>query len=144
MRYIEHIRDVLQSLFYFFDVKVLFAAICGFWAFLFGADSGAVMSALIALMMFDLATGTTAAFMRKEVSSRRAAKTPLKFGVYLVLVSAAHLADTAVFSGLYLQETMIAFLALTELISILENAGKMGIAVPKQLMKRLEVLRNER
>lgn len=146
MHYVELLRSVFTSLGHFLDIKIAGAALMGAVAFLFGLDHTTAMLSLIALMVFDLITGTIAATFpgQEGISSRRAAKTPLKFGVYLLLVSAAHLADASVYTGIFLQETMIAFLALTELISILENAGKMGIAVPKQLTEKLTKLRDSK
>ncbi len=44
----------------------------------------------------------------------------------------------------YLDETIIAFLCLTELISVLENTGKMGYAIPAQLLNKLKSWRDEK
>lgn len=144
MHYIEHIRNILASLGHFFDLKLCGAAMIGLYSFFFGADLKLAMLSLIALMVFDLLTGTAVAWMKGNVSSRAAVKTPFKFGIYLMLVSAAHLTDVAVFHGLYLEQTMIAFLALTELISIIENAGRAGFAIPKKLLSRLEMIRDSK
>ena len=44
----------------------------------------------------------------------------------------------------YLDDTIIAFLTLTELISIIENTGKMGYAIPKKLLLKLKSIRDEK
>jgi len=134
---------VFESLGFLFDLKIVGAAAFAAYSFLFGVDGTAAMLALIALMVIDLITGTLAAAVPggPGISSRRAAKTPLKFAVYLMLISSANLADSAIFEGLYIQKTMIAFLALTELISILENSGKLGFGIPKKLLKQLQIYR---
>lgn len=146
MHYLDHIKAIFLSLAHFVEIKLVGAFAWGIYTFLFGFDLNAAMLALIALMVFDLLTGTAAAAMDggEGISSRRAAKTPIKFGVYLTLVSAAHLTDSAVFGVFYIQETMVAFLALTELISIIENAAKMGYGVPSGLLSRLKSMRDNK
>lgn len=145
MHYLDQLKEVFGALGHFLDIKLALSLILTLASFLFGVDMQTAMISLVVLMVFDLIMGTTAACMKtgEGLSSRKAAKTPLKFGVYLLLVSAAHLTDSAIFNGLYIQETMIAFLALTELISILENAGRMGIAVPQKLMDKLKEVREK-
>ena len=142
MHYLDSINEVLQSLGDLLGLKTIMASLLGLSVFLIGTEALMPFYALMALMVFDLITGTAVAWREEKISSRRAVKTPFKFAVYLMLVSAAHLSDVAVFGGAYIQETMIAFLALTEFISILENTGKLGFAIPKKLLKRLEQIRD--
>lgn len=136
---------VFASLEHFFIVKFLGAVAVAAAAFLFGVDLNAAMLALLVLMTMDLITGISAAYVCGEmIESRRAFKSALKLGVYCILVASAHLADVAVFGGLHIQEGMIAFLALTELVSLLENAGKMGYGVPRRLLNQLRTLRDSK
>lgn len=146
MSYLDHIKSVFLSLGDLFSVKAVGAAALATYAFLFDVNLKVAMLSLLSLMVIDLVTGMIAASMKHGpgISSRGAAKTPLKFGVYCMLVSAAHLTDMAVFGGIYLEQSMIAFLAVTELISIIENAGKMGFAVPQNILDKLHDFRNDK
>ena len=103
------------------------------------------MTALTVLITFDLISGIFAAKKSGElIESRKVLKSAIKLAVYGILVSASHLTDVVVsipetwtFS-MNIEGIMIAFLAATELISIIENFGKAGFAVPKKLLNRLQ------
>lgn len=113
-------------------------------SFLFGTDNFLAMQALLVLIVIDFITGIfSARKVGEEIKSKKAVKSAFKIGVYSLLVSSAHLAESIMPGSTFLVEAMTSFLALTELISILENAGKMGFAVPKKLLNQLHKLRDE-
>lgn len=145
MQYFEQLGAIFSSLFVKgVEWKLIGAGMVSFYSFFFHPTHAILMLSVLALIFFDLVTGVIAARMNKEtVTSRGVFKTALKLGVYSILVSSAHLAEVSVFGELYLEEAMIGFLALTELVSIIENAGKMGFAVPKKLLGKLQELRGE-
>lgn len=60
----------------------------------------------------------------------------------LALVAAAHMIDRLVGTNYIRDAAAIAF-ALNEVISILENAGLMGIPIPKVMQRGLELLRQK-
>ena len=110
----------------------------GLYAFLFDIDKKEMMLLVATLVMFDLLTGVFAA--RKQnitIESRKLIKTPFKLAVYCLLVSTTHLTDVAMHipnDWLNMETMMIGFLAATEGVSILENVGKMGYAVPQKIL----------
>lgn len=141
----EQLGAIFSSLFVKgIEWKLVGSVALSVYSFFFHPAQAMLMLSIVALIIFDMVTGIMASKINKEqITSRRVFKTALKFGVYCTLISAAHLAEVSVFGELFLEEAMIAFLALTELISIIENAGKMGFAVPKKLLGKLQELRGE-
>ena len=85
--------------------------------------------------------GITSAYKAgEEIQSRKVLRTAFKFVVYFSLVSAGHLAETATYNIIPIDEGIIATLAITELISILESFAKMGYKTPLRLLNRLKEL----
>lgn len=70
-------------------------------------------------------------------------KTAVKWTLYMLMVSASHLTESLLPGEWYLAEVTIAFLGATELVSILENIGKTGVAIPLKLLNKLEQLRGD-
>lgn len=60
----------------------------------------------------------------------------------LVVVLAAHYVD-ALLGIAYVRDAVVIAFAVNELISILENAGLMGVPIPKVLTKAIDTLRNK-
>ena len=60
----------------------------------------------------------------------------------LALVAVAHLTDRLVGTS-YIRDAVAIAFSLNEIISILENAGLMGIPIPAALRKGLELLRQK-
>ena len=110
---------------------------------------------LIAVMSIDFITGLICGAMGKSdktangyISSSTAFKGLLKKGLILLIVLLAALLDMAVSSGAGIEfaavlgATCLWFIA-SEGLSILENAAKMGIPIPKVLMRLLEIMREK-
>lgn len=110
--------------------------------FLFGVHNGSLLIGLVVLIIFDTILGIGAAYTEgRVIESRRALKAATKLAVYAVLASSAYMVESIVPSSTFIDEAMISFLALTEFISIMENAGRMGFTVPQRLLNRLQDLR---
>lgn len=134
----------MASCWYCAGVKAALSFIVGAYAFLFGVQNTETVTAIVVLVIFDLITGVMAARKNGEpVSSRKAWKTAVKMGAYGMLMSAAYLTTRAIPGVGFVFTVMAAFLVLTELISVLENTGKMGYAIPKKLLGQLEHLRDD-
>lgn len=139
----EHVAEVFARMGHFGWMKVPVCFVMGGFALLFGAHNGDILSALVILVAFDLITGIVAAYVAGEpITSRRALKTASKLGVYSVLCSSAFLVEGIVPAETIIDVSMISFLAITEFISIMENAGKMGFEVPQKLLRRAVEYRN--
>lgn len=114
--------------------------------FFFDSVLAKSMIALFFLMIIDWVTGIFAARISGEViKSSKILRTPIKIAIYFMLITTARLAEYSLPDVIgYLDETVIAFLALTELISNIENIGKMGYAIPRKLLAKLESLRDDK
>lgn len=136
----DTVMGVLDSFFAKF-VPTLIVPVAGF---LFGFENFLSLEALLVLIVIDFITGITSAKVSGQpIESRKVAKSAFKIAVYGLLVSAAHLTETIAPGTTFMVETMTTFLALTELISILENAGKLGFAVPKRWLNQLHKWRDD-
>jgi toxin secretion/phage lysis holin len=113
--------------------------------FFFDSLQNKAMLAIFFLVIFDWITGVMAAKKSGEViKSSKIIRTPIKLVIYFMLISGGRMAEYALPDAIrYLDETIIAFLALTELVSVLENTGKLGFAIPVKLLNKLQVLRDE-
>ena len=123
--------------------KNIMAAICTLLSFLFG-DMEGLMVALIALIILDYISGVIAAAVEKRLSSEVGAKGIAKKIFMLFIVALANIVDTSVIGdGHVLKTVTVVFYICNECISLIENAGRIGVPVPKKLLDVLEQLRNK-
>ena len=118
-------------------------------ASLFGGWNGA-MTTLVILMLIDYVTGLIVAgvFHASPKSSGGALSSAVgfkgicrKFVILLIVVVACRV-DLLLDTNIIRDATCIGFCA-NELLSITENAGLMGIPLPRKLVDAIEVLRGE-
>lgn len=104
------------------------------------------LAALFFLIIFDSITGVLAAKRTGDkIRSAKLVRTPIKIAIYFMLITAARIAEYSIPDQIaYLDEVVLAFLTLTELVSVMENIGKMGYAIPKKLLANLISLRDEK
>ena len=114
---------------------------CGF---LFGELNG-LLIAVLALMAIDYVTGVASSFVLKTTSSKIGLRGIIKKCVMLLIIVVAHILDVYVLNvgeGGAALMTLIEFLFISnEGLSIIENAGKIGIKLPKQLRNALVQLK---
>lgn len=121
--------------------KGLLAAVCSVCGFVFG-DMDGLMTALIALIVMDYISGVVAAIAEKKLSSSAGAKGIARKVFMLLIVAAANVADISIIGeGHVLKSVTAAFYAANECISLIENAGRLGVPVPKKLLDVLEQLK---
>lgn len=109
--------------------------------FSFGDISHMVLSALFMLILIDFLTGIWASKMvGEEIKSAKIFRTAWKFALYFTVVSSGHFTEVVVGSNMFLDETIMGFLALTELYSIFENMKKAGYETPTELLKNISSL----
>lgn len=118
-------------------------------ASLFGGWTGA-MTTLVILMLIDYITGIIVAgvFHASPKSSGGALSSAVgfkgicrKFVILLIVVVACRV-DLLLDTNIIRDATCIGFCA-NELVSITENAGLMGIPLPRKLVEAIEVLRGD-
>lgn len=119
------------------------AVICAVCGFLWGQLDG-LLYALIAFMVLDYITGLISAYIRKELSSAVGFTGIAKKVFIMILVAVGHILDTHVIGdGTVCRSAVIGFYLANEGISILENAGKIGLPLPEKLLDVLAQLKNK-
>ena len=122
--------------------KNIMAAVCTLISFLFGNMEG-MLIALIALIILDYISGVIAAAVEKRLSSAVGAKGIAKKIFMLLIVALANIVDINVIGdGHVLKTVTVVFYICNECISLIENAGRIGVPVPKKLLDVLEQLRD--
>ena len=122
--------------------KNILAGVCTVLSFLFG-DMEGLMVALIALIILDYISGVIAAAVEKRLSSEVGAKGIAKKIFMLLIVALANIVDINVIGdGHVLKTVTVVFYICNECISLIENAGRIGVPVPKKLLDVLEQLRD--
>ena len=117
-----------------------FFAVCGF---LWGKMDG-LFYALIAFMVLDYMTGLISAYIAKKLSSEVGFRGIAKKVFILVLVAVGHILDTQILGGgVVCRSAVIGFYLANEGISILENAGKIGLPLPEKLLDVLAQLKDQ-
>ncbi|TYR82800.1 phage holin family protein [Priestia megaterium] len=106
--------------------------------FLFG-EWDYLLMVLVALVAIDYATGTVASFIDKTLSSKVGFRGIAKKIFIFALITIANFMD-AIFwqDGHFIRDLMILFYILNEMISITENAGRVGLPVPEAIQKAIE------
>ena len=125
----------------------LVGAIGGFVAMVFGGWSDALIT-LIIFMSVDYVTGLIVAGIFKKskksengaLESRAGFKGLCRKGVALLIVLVAVRLDI-VMQTTYIKDAVIIAFIVNESISIIENAGLMGIPVPSVIAKAIDVLK---
>ena len=123
--------------------KNILAGVCTVLSFLFG-DMEGLMVALVALIILDYISGVIAAAVEKRLSSEVGAKGIAKKIFMLLIVALANIVDiNVVGDGHVLKTVTVVFYICNECISLIENAGRIGVPVPKKLLDVLEQLRDK-
>lgn len=97
---------------------------------------------LLTLMFLDYLTGLWVGYKMQNLNSKRAFKGLRKKLLILVILCGASLMHKLV-PDLGFRTLVGMFYCATELLSIIENAAKVGVPIPKKLKKALEQLKEE-
>lgn len=109
-------------------------------SYLFGGWS-AVLEVLLIFVIFDYVTGIIGAGVEGSLSSAVGLRgIGRKVGIF-VLVAAAHLVDRVLGNAHLFRDTTIFFYLANELLSIIENIGRIGLPIPPAIGQAVEVLR---
>lgn len=121
-------------------IQLVFAAIGGWLGYFLGGCDG-LLYALLAFVVIDYITGIMCAVVDKKLSSAVGFKGIFKKVLIFALVGVGHILDTRVIgTGSVLRTAVIFFYLSNEGISLLENAGHLGLPIPKKLKSILEQL----
>ncbi|EMA6341677.1 phage holin family protein [Bacillus cytotoxicus] len=116
-----------------------FGGFCGY--FLGGWDT--TLKVLVIMAAIDYLTGVIAAGYNGQLKSKVGFKGIAKKVVLFLLVGVAAQLDSTFGSNSAIREATIFFFIGNELLSLLENAGRMGIPLPQALTNAVEILSNK-
>lgn len=122
------------------SIQVVIAAIGGWLGWFLGGCDG-LLFALIAFAAADYITGVMCAIADKTLSSEVGFRGICRKVLIFILVGIANILDVQVIgSGSILRTAIIFFYISNEGISLLENAGHLGLPIPEKLKEVLEQL----
>ena len=110
--------------------------------YLFGGWS-ALLGILLAFVAFDYLTGVLASAADGELSSTVGLIGIAKKVAIFTLVAVMHLVDTAIGDAHLFRDATIFFYLANELLSILENTGRLGIPLPDVVQDAVKALKGQ-
>lgn len=125
-------------------ISMYWAGLGGFvgW-FLGGFDD--LLYALLAFVIADYITGVLCAISERKLSSEIGFRGINRKILIFILVGVANIVELHILKhGTPLRTATICFYISNEGISLLENAGRLGLPFPKKLKDILEQLRNDK
>ena len=121
-------------------IQMVFTGIGGWLGYFLGGYDG-LLYALIVFMVVDYITGVMCAINDKKLSSSVGFKGICRKVLILMLVGIANLLDvTIIGTGAVLRTAVIFFYLSNEGVSLLENAGHLGLPIPEKLKEILAQL----
>lgn len=128
------------SLGFVFKIAV---SVCGASAYyLFGGWS-ALLGVLLTFVIVDYISGVVASWHEGELSSKVGLLGITKKVFIFVMVAVAHLIDTALGTPSMFRAATGFFYMANELLSIIENVGRIGLPVPEPLKRAVEILNSK-
>ena len=123
-------------------VQMVFAAVGGWLGYFLGGNDG-LLIALVLFVAVDYLTGVMCAISDKTLSSNVGFKGIFRKVLIFVMVGIGHVIDTQLIgSGDALRTAVIFFYISNEGVSLLENAGHIGLPIPEKLKEVLAQLHN--
>lgn len=121
-------------------IQLLLAAIGGWFGWFLGGSDG-FLYALIVFVVIDYITGVMCAIVDHKLSSEVGFKGICKKVLIFVMVGVGHIMDTYLIgNGEVIRTAVIFFYCSNEGVSMLENAGHLGLPIPAKLKDILEQL----
>ena len=121
-------------------IQLIFTAIGGWLGHFLGGCDG-LLIALVVFVVADYITGVMCAVADKELSSEVGFKGICRKVLIFILVGIANILDVQVIgTGSVLRTAVIFFYLSNEGVSLLENAGHLGLPIPEKLKAVLEQL----
>ena len=121
-------------------IQLTLSAVGGALGWFFGGMDGLIY-ALLVFVIADYITGVMCAIADKNLSSEVGFKGICKKVLIFVMVGIGHIMDTYLIgNGEVLRTAVIFFYCSNEGVSMLENAGHLGLPIPAKLKDILEQL----
>jgi toxin secretion/phage lysis holin len=91
----------------------------------------------------DYLTGVATAFKEGKLASRIGFQgITMKVGIFAI-VAVAHQVDAMLGDGHIFRDGTVMFYIANEALSIIENAGRMGLPIPPKIQQAVEILRGK-
>lgn len=119
-------------------IKMVSAAFGAGVGYLFGGWS-ILINLLLILVVVDWLTGWTAAWIKHELRSRVGFEGIARKVAIFLVVTIAHFIDSALGGTGYIQDAVIFFYLANELLSVIENMGRMGVPMPDVLRNAVKI-----
>ena len=120
--------------------QFIFTAVGGWLGYFLGGCDG-LLYALIAFVAIDYITGVMCAVIDRKLSSAVGFKGIFRKVLIFLLVGIANIIDVQVVgTGAVLRTAVIFFYISNEGVSLLENAGHLGLPIPEKIKTVLEQL----
>ena len=121
-------------------IQLIFTAVGGWLGYFLGGCDG-LLYALIAFVVIDYITGVMCAIINKQLSSEVGFKGIFRKVLIFLLGGIANIIDVQVIgTGAVLRTAVIFFYISNEGVSLLENAGHLGLPIPEKIKTVLEQL----
>ena len=121
-------------------IQLVFTGIGGWLGYFLGGYDG-LLYALVVFMVVDYVTGVMCAINDKTLSSSVGFRGICRKVLILMLVGIANILDvTVIGTGAILRTAVIFFYLSNEGVSLLENAGHLGLPIPEKLKEILAQL----
>ncbi|HDR7367940.1 TPA: phage holin family protein [Bacillus toyonensis] len=120
-------------------MKIFIATFGGFCGYFLGGWD-ATLKVLVTMAIIDYLTGVIAAGCNGQLKNKLGFKGIAKKVVLFLLVAAATQANVILGTNGAIREATLFFFIGNELLSLLENAGRMGIPLPSVLTNAVEIL----
>lgn len=122
------------------SIQLVIAGIGGWLGYFLGGCDG-LLFALVAFVVIDYITGVMCAISNKTLSSAVGFKGICRKVLIFLLVGIANILDVQVIgTGSVLRTAVIFFYISNEGVSLLENAGHLGLPIPAKIKVVLEQL----
>ena len=121
-------------------IQFIFTAVGGWLGYFLGGCDG-LLYALITFVTIDYITGVMCAVIDRKLSSAVGFKGIFRKVLIFLLVGIANIIDVQVVgTGAVLRTAVIFFYISNEGVSLLENAGHLGLPIPEKIKTVLEQL----
>lgn len=140
-----YIGLIFKRVFYeYFWQKIGASFLINFVLLAFDPALAIKVEALLILVIFDFIIAIyTNHKLGHQITSTKAVRSAIKLAIYCMMISSAILTEKAIGTHLLVPETVIALLAVTNFISILEHTAALGYPTPKVLLRYLVDFKNK-
>jgi toxin secretion/phage lysis holin len=136
----SHVKEEFAMKEFWLMIQAVFTGLGGWIGYYLGGCDG-LLYALIAFVIVDYLTGVMCAIADKKLSSNVGFKGICRKVLIFLLVGIANIIDVQVIGQVGILRTAVIFFYLSnEGVSLLENAGHLGLPIPEQLKTVLEQL----